>query len=147
MRIPRLLPRIGTMAILVAAIAAGAASSAEAGTPPVTAHPEPLHLGSFELGHAVTGTVWLTNHSRRSYRIHFLPEPAESAFSFSDSSCSGALAHGESCQVTVRFKPRHWGSTTGRLVYALDGSLLNAYAVRLVGTAHQPEEDEAPRGR
>lgn len=147
MRIPRLLTRVGTMAILVSAIAAGAASSAEAGTPPVAASPEPLHLGSSELGHAVAGTVWLTNHSRRSYRIHILPEPAESAFSFSDSSCSGPLAPGGSCQVTVRFKPKHWGPATGRLIYALNGNLLNAYAVRLVGTAHHPDEDEAPRAR
>jgi hypothetical protein len=140
MRIPRLLTRVGTTAILVAVIAAGAASSTEAGTPPVTANPEPLHLGSFELGHAVAGTVWLTNRSPRPHRIHFPPEPAGSAFSFSDSSCSGALAQGESCQITVRFKAEHWGSTTGRVIYALDGDPLDAYAVRLMGTAHPRDE-------
>ncbi len=123
------------MAILVAA---GAASSAQAARPPVTASPEPLHLRSFELGHAVAGTVRLTNVSRRTYRIGFLPEAPDSAFSFSDSSCSRPLAYLQSCQITVRFKPKHWGATTGKLVYLLNGSPLHAYAVHLVGTAHQP---------
>jgi centrosomal CEP192-like protein len=130
------------MAILVAA---GAASAAQAARPPVTASPEPLHLRSFEPGHAVAGTVRLTNVSRKTYRIEFVPEPPESAFSVSDSSCSGGLAYRESCQITVRFKPKHWGATTGKLVYMLNGDPLHAYAVRLVGTAHQRDGVTAPR--
>ncbi|MBS1880300.1 MAG: hypothetical protein JST31_12355 [Actinobacteria bacterium] len=80
----------------------------------------------------------LTNVSKRSMQLRFLPQPADGPFGHGHSTCSAGLAPHESCWVTVWFRPTHWGPATGRLVYALDGSSSNAFQIRLIGEAHQP---------
>jgi hypothetical protein len=138
MRRPRFLIRAVAMAILVAGIAAGAASSAAAGTPLVKASPASLHFTSGELSHAEAQEVTLTNLTQRHLEIRFLPAPPDAVFTHGHSSCAHVLAPHESCSVTVWFKPEHWGPTTGKLVYVVGHSVSTAYQVHLSGEAHQP---------
>lgn len=139
MRTPRSLIRAGAIAVLVAGIATGAASSAEAGVPLVRASPTALHFTSSELDHAEAREVTFTNLSQRHAEIRFLPQPRDGAFSHGHSSCSGPLAPQDSCSVVVWFKPEHWGLSTGRLVYVVGHSASDAYQVHLAGEAHPPE--------
>jgi hypothetical protein len=129
------------MAASVAALVTVAPPSAAAAVPLVRASPTALHFISGELGHAEAQTVSFTNVSPRHLDIRFLPAPPDGGFSHGHSSCPHSLAPHESCEITVWFKPAHWGLTSGRLVYVVGHADSTAYQVHLAGEAHRRDAD------
>lgn len=125
------------IATVVACLLAGAAGTAEGGEPLVRATPSWLRFESTELGHAEEQTVTLTNHSRKAREIRFHSQPPDGPFSHGDSSCAHGLQPHGSCEVTVWFRPEHWGASSGVLLYQVGDSPLETYQVRLSGEVHQ----------
>lgn len=103
----------------------GAASLALAGVgvtgPDLDTTPPFVDFGTIEFGTSATRTLVMTNAGDDLVIQQItVDNPIGSGMTLASTTCSGALAHGVSCDLTVKFTPTDFGQDSGALTVTTD---------------------------
>jgi hypothetical protein len=110
----------------------------------VNLSPNPLGLGSLNLGQSTTGTVTLNNTGNATLNVTTVAvSGGGGSFAIQTDGCTGTVAPGNQCTVTVIFQPQAVGGSAANLVFT-DNAADSPQSAALSGTGTSPILKIAP---
>ena len=110
----------------------------------VNLSPNPLGLGSVNLGNTATGTVTLQNTGNSALNVSTVAvSGGAGSFAIQNDGCTGTVTAGNQCTVTVLFQPQAVGGNAADLVFT-DNAADSPQSAALSGTGTSPLLQIAP---